>query len=190
MLACGISTMIHAPAAVAGATWQSAAIVRRWPPLRNVIAERYASCAEFNPTAVNSRPLCAGRATARERMNSFARDVWTSDTTGNRRAPGTWATLYRRDWTKPTSLAYAERMADSELPSRYVKLFRNGRNQAVRIPREFELPGEDAIMRKDGSCLIIEPVSPRSLVALLRTLSPLGEDFAPTKELPNNDVDL
>lgn len=24
---------------------------------------------------------------------------------------------------------------------RHVKLFRNGRNQAVRIPREFELPG-------------------------------------------------
>jgi antitoxin VapB len=35
-------------------------------------------------------------------------------------------------------------------PERHVKLFKNGRNQAVRIPREFELPGEDAIMRKDG----------------------------------------
>jgi len=33
---------------------------------------------------------------------------------------------------------------------RKVKLFKNGRNQAVRIPREFELPGEDAIMRRDG----------------------------------------
>ena len=31
---------------------------------------------------------------------------------------------------------------------RHVKLFKNGRSQAVRIPREFELPGEDAIMRK------------------------------------------
>jgi antitoxin VapB len=31
---------------------------------------------------------------------------------------------------------------------RHVRLFKNGRNQAVRIPREFELPGEDAIMRK------------------------------------------
>ena len=33
---------------------------------------------------------------------------------------------------------------------RHVKLFKNGRNQAVRIPREFELPGEDAIIRKEG----------------------------------------
>lgn len=41
---------------------------------------------------------------------------------------------------------------------RQVKLFRNGRNQAVRIPREFELPGEDAIMRKEGERLVIEPV--------------------------------
>ncbi len=32
---------------------------------------------------------------------------------------------------------------------RHVRLFRNGRNQAVRIPREFELEGEEAIMRKE-----------------------------------------
>jgi antitoxin VapB len=63
------------------------------------------------------------------------------------------------------------------IPERYVKLFKNGRNQAVRIPREFELPGDDAIMRKDGDKLIIEPVPPRSLLALLATLSPLEESF-------------
>jgi len=48
---------------------------------------------------------------------------------------------------------------------RHVKLFRNGRNQAVRIPREFELPGEDAIMRKEGEKLIIEVVPRKSLLA-------------------------
>ena len=35
------------------------------------------------------------------------------------------------------------------ISERHVRLFKNGRNQAVRIPREFELPGEDAIMRKE-----------------------------------------
>ncbi len=60
---------------------------------------------------------------------------------------------------------------------RHVKLFKNGRNQAVRIPREFELPGEDAIMHRDGDRLIIEP-PPRSLLAVLATLSPLEDDFA------------
>jgi len=34
-------------------------------------------------------------------------------------------------------------------PERHVKLFKNGRNQAVRISRE--LPGEDAIMRKEAT---------------------------------------
>ena len=63
------------------------------------------------------------------------------------------------------------------MPERHVKLFKNGRNQAVRIPREFELPGDDAIMRKDGNQLIIEAVAPRSLIALLATLEPLGEGF-------------
>lgn len=75
-------------------------------------------------------------------------------------------------------------------PPRYVKLFTNGRNQAVRIPREFELPGEDAIMRKEGDRLIIEPAPPRSLLALLATLAPLDEDFPPVSDLPVDDVDL
>ena len=64
-------------------------------------------------------------------------------------------------------------------PERHVKLFKNGRNQAVRIPREFELPGKDAIMRKEGDRLIIEPIPSRSLLALLATLSPLDEQFPP-----------
>jgi antitoxin VapB len=42
-----------------------------------------------------------------------------------------------------------------------VKLFRNGCNQAVRIPVEFELPGNEAIMHRDGDRLIIEPVQAR-----------------------------
>ena len=73
---------------------------------------------------------------------------------------------------------------------RHVKLFKNGRNQAVRIPREFELPGEDAIMRKEGDRLIIEPTPPKSLLALLTTLSPLDEDFPPIPELALDPVDL
>jgi antitoxin VapB len=62
---------------------------------------------------------------------------------------------------------------------RHVKLFKNGRNQAVRIPREFELPGQDAIMRKEGERLVIEPCAPKSLLALLKTLPPLDADFPP-----------
>jgi antitoxin VapB len=60
---------------------------------------------------------------------------------------------------------------------RRVRLFRNGRNQAVRIPVEFELPGQEAIMHRDGERLVIEPVRKRGLIALLKSMKPLGEDF-------------
>jgi antitoxin VapB len=73
---------------------------------------------------------------------------------------------------------------------RRVKLFRNGRNQAVRIPREFEMPGEDAIMRKEGDRLVIEPVPPKSLLVVLASLEPIDEDFPPIEELPHEPVDL
>lgn len=73
---------------------------------------------------------------------------------------------------------------------RRVKLFRNGRNQAVRIPREFELSGEEAILRREGERLIIEPAPPRSLLAVLATLEPLDEEFPPIPELRTDSVDL
>jgi len=60
---------------------------------------------------------------------------------------------------------------------RHVRLFRNGRNQAVRIPVEFELPGDEAIMHRDGDRLVIEPVRKRGLIALLKTMKPLDEPF-------------
>jgi antitoxin VapB len=73
------------------------------------------------------------------------------------------------------SLAYAMELAMPE--QRNVRLFRNGRNQAVRIPVEFELPGNEAIMHRDGDRLVIEPVRKRGLVALLKAMKPLQEDF-------------
>ena len=60
---------------------------------------------------------------------------------------------------------------------KHVKLFRNGRNQAVRIPREMEFPGDEAILRKDGDRLILEPAPPRSLFAVLASLKPIDDDF-------------
>jgi antitoxin VapB len=65
---------------------------------------------------------------------------------------------------------------------RSVKLFKNGRSQAVRIPREFELPGKEAIMRKEDGKLIIEPMKPRSLLALLATLAPIEDEFPPIED--------
>ncbi|KFG89977.1 Twitching motility protein PilT [Sphingobium herbicidovorans NBRC 16415] len=71
---------------------------------------------------------------------------------------------------------------------RHVKLFKNGRSQAVRIPREFELPGEDAIMRKEGGRLIIEPAPALSLADYLATLDDIEEDFGPIDDIPADAV--
>ena len=75
---------------------------------------------------------------------------------------------------------------------RHVRLFRNGRNQALRIPREFELEGEEAIIYKEGDKLIVEPVRKKKLLTLLATLEPLDETFPDVDEtlLPLDDVEL
>lgn len=66
--------------------------------------------------------------------------------------------------------------------ARHVRLFRNGRNQAVRIPREFELPGSSALMRRDGERLVIEPEKRGSLLALVATWKPLAAGFPDVDE--------
>jgi Antidote-toxin recognition MazE, bacterial antitoxin len=70
----------------------------------------------------------------------FAATVWMSliDARSGRSRKGDWILTLEADMAS----------------ERHVKLFKNGRNQAVRIPREFELPGESAIMRKEGDRLI------------------------------------
>ena len=73
---------------------------------------------------------------------------------------------------------------------RHVKLFKNGRNQAVRIPREFELPGEDAVIRKEGDRLILSPAPAKSLLAVLASLPTLDEEFPPIPDLPAGVVNF
>jgi antitoxin VapB len=71
-----------------------------------------------------------------------------------------------------------------------VSLFRNGANQAVRIPREFELPGTEAVMRKEGGRLVIEPVSRPSLIDLLRTWEPIDEEWPEIDDPPPEPVEI
>ena len=71
-----------------------------------------------------------------------------------------------------------------------VSLFRNGANQAVRIPREFELPGTEAVMRKEGGRLVIEPVSRPSLIDLLRTWEPIDEEWPAIDDPPPEPVEI
>ncbi len=73
---------------------------------------------------------------------------------------------------------------------RQVRLFRNGRNQAIRIPRDFELKGKEAIIRKEGNRLIIEPVPGKSLSELLASWEPLQEELPEIEDLPVKTEDI
>ena len=98
----------------------------------------------------------------------------------------------------------SENMApyEADAGARQVRLFRNGANQAVRIPKEFELPGKDAVMRREGSRLIIEPIAAKPakgtaaalLLALeeIRKLGPCEDEFPDVDEglLPLDDIVL
>jgi antitoxin VapB len=67
---------------------------------------------------------------------------------------------------------------------RRVRLFRSGGRQTVQIPPEFELPGDQAVLRRDGARLVLGPVRKRGLIALLATMRPLDLDFPEIDDLP------
>jgi antitoxin VapB len=74
----------------------------------------------------------------------------------------------------------------TETESRVVSLFCNGRNQSVRIPVEFELPGTKAIMRREGDRLVIEPMRKCGPAVLLASWEPLGpeDQFLEIEDFP------
>lgn len=74
--------------------------------------------------------------------------------------------------------------------TREVRLFRNNRNQAIRIPVEFELPGDRALIRKEGNRLIIEPLRRDGLLGLLAQWEPLDEEFPPIEDAPVQAEDI
>jgi antitoxin VapB len=107
--------------------------------------------------------------------------------------------------SQPTPLHFAsESIAPyaKDTGARAVKLFRNGANQAVRIPKEFELPGTQALMHREGNRLILElvPDKPKkgtlaALAAALESMKdwePVTESFPDVDQglLPLDDIDL
>ena len=82
--------------------------------------------------------------------------------------------------------------------STIAKIFKSGGSQAVRIPKEFRLPGKEVrIHRIEGGKLVLEPVAPELSLEewfeLMRTdrekYGPLELDI-PEPELPPDDISL
>jgi antitoxin VapB len=81
----------------------------------------------------------------------------------------------------------------SATQSRSVRLFRNGRSQAIRIPREFALPGNEATITRDRKGrLIVEAAKKPTMTELLDSWEPLSdEDAMPEiKDYPPEPFDL
>ena len=67
---------------------------------------------------------------------------------------------------------------DKIRPVRHARLFRNGRNQALRIPREFELAADEVIIYREDGRLVVEPVRRApNLGEVLSRLTSLDEEF-------------
>lgn len=68
---------------------------------------------------------------------------------------------------------------------RYARLFRNGRNQALRIPRELEMAADEVMVYREDRRLIVEPVPRRdSLAEVLSRLQTLDETFPEIDDPP------
>jgi len=64
---------------------------------------------------------------------------------------------------------------ESSSNTKQVRLFRNGGNQALRIPREFEFDLEEVSVRREGTRLIIEPIVQETLAQVLASLEPIDD---------------
>lgn len=72
-------------------------------------------------------------------------------------------------------------MPEADRPvSKEARLFRNNRSQAVRIPVEFELPGDRVLIHRDGDRLVIEPMRKPGLLGLVASWTPLEVDLSET----------
>ncbi len=56
------------------------------------------------------------------------------------------------------------------------KIFRSGNSQAVRIPKEFQLEGEEVEIQKKGQTLVLRPKK-KSWDPLLQSLECFTDDF-------------
>ncbi len=70
------------------------------------------------------------------------------------------------------------------MTERHASLFRNGRNQAVRIPREFEMEGSEVLIRQEGDSLVLTPIRRNRLRDLLASWEPLDESVPEVEDLP------
>lgn len=88
-------------------------------------------------------------------------------------------------------------MLDDLKREQRARVFRNGRNRAVRIPAEFEFEGDEVTLRKeaDGSITLLpdkKELSPRDMIEWLKANPAAGDfpDIDDSDMLPLDEIKL
>jgi antitoxin VapB len=66
------------------------------------------------------------------------------------------------------------------------KLFKNGQSQAVRLPKEFRMIGNEVYIKKQGEAIILLPKE-KSWAPLFSSLNHFTKDFKIERNQPGED---
>ena len=70
---------------------------------------------------------------------------------------------------------------------RTAKLFKNGRSQAVRLPKEFRFDGTQVFVKKVGNAVVLIPEQD-SWQTLFESLEQFSDDFMESRNQPEQQV--
>jgi antitoxin VapB len=66
------------------------------------------------------------------------------------------------------------------------KLFQNGRSQAVRLPKEFRIPGKEVYIKREGEAIVLLPKE-KSWEPLFESLNHFAKDFKMERNQPGEN---
>ena len=81
-------------------------------------------------------------------------------------------------------------MVERQMPRKVAKLFKNGRSQAVRIPKEFRFEGSEVYIEKDGDRVVLSPKKDSSWREFFENPLTVSDDFSvEPRDMPAEERD-
>ena len=72
-----------------------------------------------------------------------------------------------------------------QIAMKIAKLFKNGDSQAVRLPKEFRFAGDEVLIKRVGSAVVLLPKA-KSWGTLIESLEKFPADFMADREQPHD----
>jgi len=82
-----------------------------------------------------------------------------------------------RPFDKTRVMVYTMVYIQSGVHMQTAKLFRNGRSQAVRLPKEYALPGDEVFIKKIDGVVVLIPKDGDPWRPLVESLDKFSDDF-------------